>query len=576
MHTYDIIIIVIYFVLSLGIALFFSRRAGLSQEEFFLSGRKLPWWIAGTTMVATTFAADTPLAIAEFVGKNGIAGNWIWWNMVGGTVLTVFFFARLWRRAGILTDVEFIEVRYSGKPAAFLRGFRAVYLGIFMNVIIMGWVNVALATVLEIVFDIPGKQVLPYIFGAMVMVGLYSAVSGLWGIAFTDMLQFFIAMAGCIVLAIVVLDLPEVGGMAGIIEKLPKETFNFFPVINSTGKGVAVGAFSLTASAFLAHVLVQWWASWYPGSEPGGGGYVAQRMMSAKDERHSQLATLWYSIAFFAVRPWPWIIVALAALVLYPDLAMDNKKAGYVMAMKDHLPPGLLGLLVAAFLAAYMSTISTHLNWGSSYLINDLYKRFIKKDATEKHYVLVSRLATLLMMVLASLMVLFINEISKAWEFLIECGAGLGLVLILRWYWWRVNAWAEIAAMIIPLLALPVSRYVLELQFPDSLFFIVAVTTVGWFIVMFISSPEKKEVLQAFYERVYPGGPGWKSFAGSEDRESLLPLLVNWILGVILVYSSLFAVGKIILLDYAAGFALSAVAAGIFILLGYRLKKEHS
>ncbi len=366
MHFLDTAIIVTYFVLSLGVALFFSKRAGKSSEEFFLSGRKLPWWIAGTTMVATTFGADTPLAVTELVGTKGIAGNWLWWNMVAGTVLTVFFFARLWRRANILTDVEFIEIRYRGRPAAFLRGFRALYLGIFMNVIIMGWVNVALAEVLKIIFGIPQEQVLPWIFGAMILVGIYSAVSGLWGIAFTDILQFVVAMAGCIILADVVLGLPGMGGMAGLIDKLPPETLNFFPKIGPTAGDAVTGLFTISASAFLAHVLVQWWASWYPGAEPGGGGYVAQRMMSAKDERHSQLATLWFSIAHYALRPWPWIIVALAALVLYPDLGADEKKAGFVLAMRDHLPPGLLGLLVAAFLAAYMSTISTHLNWGSS------------------------------------------------------------------------------------------------------------------------------------------------------------------------------------------------------------------
>ena len=410
----------------------------------------------------------------------------------------------------------------------------------------------------------------------MILVGLYSAVSGLWGIAFTDMLQFVIAMAGCIVLAVVVLDLPQVGGMTGIMEKLPKETFNFFPVIGYSGSDAVTGVFTLTASAFLAHFLVQWWSSWYPGNEPGGGGYVAQRMMSAKDERHSQLATLWFSIAHYALRPWPWIIVALAALVLYPELGADEKKAGFVMAMRDHLPPGLLGLMVAAFLAAYMSTISTHLNWGSSYLINDLYRRFIKKDGSEKHYVLVSRLATLLMVVIASLLVLVINSISGAWAFIIECGAGLGLVLILRWFWWRINAWAEITAMVVPFIAFPVSRYILHLMFPESLFFIVACTTVAWIVAMFATGPEKTEVLQAFFDRVRPGGPGWKFFTGGEENTSLLPLLVQWILGVFLVYMSLFGIGKIILHEYSLGFSLLGAAVAVFILLGYLLKKEYS
>ncbi len=575
MQTLDIVIIVIYFTLSLGIALFFSRRAGKSQEEFFLSGRKLPWWIAGTTMVATTFGADTPLAVTELVGTKGIAGNWLWWNMVAGTVLTVFFFARLWRRAGILTDVEFIEVRYSGKPAAFLRGFRALYLGIFMNVIIMGWVNVALAEVLKIIFDIPETQILPYIFGAMALVGIYSAVSGLWGIAFTDILQFIVAMAGCIILADVILDLPQIGGMAGLVAKLSPETISFFPKIGFTGSDVTTGVFTLTASAFLAHILVQWWASWYPGAEPGGGGYVAQRMMSAKDERHSQLATLWFSIAHYALRPWPWIIVALAALVLYPDLPASEKKAGFVLAMRDHLPAGLLGLMVAAFFAAYMSTISTHLNWGSSYLINDFYRRFINRDATEKHYVFASRIATLLMVIIASLLVLIIHSISGAWSFIIECGAGLGLVLILRWFWWRVNAWAEIVAMIVPFIAFPVSRFWLDLQFPQSLFFIVAVTTLSWIIAMVVAGPEKEEVLKAFYERVHPGGPGWKGYIKEGESTSLAPLILHWVLGVFLVYLSLFAIGKVVLQQYTSGLILSVIAVFDFFLLSFLLKKEY-
>ena len=574
MATIDIILIVSYFIISITIALFLSKRAGNSTEDFFLSGRKLPWWIAGTTMVATTFAADTPLAVTELVAKNGIAGNWLWWNMVAGSVLTVFFFAKLWRRANILTDVEFIEIRYSGKPAAFLRGFKAIYLGVFMNVIIMGWVNLALATVLKIIFNVSDDQIFYYIIGAMLLVGIYSAISGLWGIAFADMFQFVVAMVGCIVLTFVVLDLPQIGGIAGLKKALPPEAFNFFPQITSV-KSVATGVLTLSFAAFIAHMAIQWWASWYPGAEPGGGGYVAQRMMSAKDEKHSVLATLWFTIAHYALRPWPWIIVALATLVLYPDI--QNAREGYVMAMKDHLPAGLLGLLVAAFLAAYMSTISTQLNWGSSYIINDLYQRFIKKDGNKKHYVLVSRIATIILVIISSLLINVMDSISGAWEFIIECGAGLGLVLILRWFWWRINAWSEIVAMIAPFIGYAIIKLFFDIKFPETLFFIVAITTISWIVATFVTPPDNTETLEKFYKRVQPDGPGWKNFKSSSTgdtfpRESMSGQFINWILGIILVYSSLFAIGKLILGFYTPGFILLAIAITVFIIIGWRLK----
>ncbi len=588
MAPIDIILIVLYFAGSIAIALCFRKRAGQSTEDFFLSGRKMPWWLAGTTMVATTFAADTPLAVTELVAKNGVAGNWLWWNMVAGTMLTVFFFARLWRRAGILTDVEFIELRYSGKSAAFLRGFKAVYLGIFMNVIIMGWVNLAMASILRVLFGIEEDSVLLYIIGAMIIVGIYSAISGLWGVAFTDMFQFIIAMAGCIMLAVAVTGLPEIGGVRGLMKSLPPHVFSFFPAVSFSASGAATGIMTLSATAFIAHIAVQWWSSWYPGNEPGGGGYIAQRMMSAKDERHSLLATLWFAVAHYALRPWPWIIVALASLVLYPGL--EYPRDGYIMAMRDHLPPGLLGFLVAAFLAAYMSTIATHLNWGSSYIINDLYKRFIKKDADEKHYVLVSRIVTLLLVILSSLVIRVMNSISGSWEFIIECGAGLGLVLILRWYWWRINAWSEIVAMVVPIFAYgvpllvfriahPGETYVPFIKFPESLFFIAGVTTLSWIGVTVVTKPVAKEQLGAFYRRVLPGGPGWRRIreecaAGIVAAEPLWRLLADWILGIALVYTSLFSIGELIFQSYVRGMVLLAAAVIIFLVLAYRLKDK--
>ncbi|MEO7676335.1 MAG: sodium:solute symporter family protein, partial [Verrucomicrobiota bacterium] len=523
---------------------YYAKRAGGSMQEFFLSGRNLPWWLAGTSMVATTFAADTPLAITELVAKNGIAGNWLWWNFVFGGIFTVFFFARLWRRAGIMTDVEFVELRYSGKPAAFLRGFRSLYLGILMNCIIMGWVNLAMTSILEGMFGIPHQQVMWYVAGALVITAIYSAMSGLWGVAVTDAFQFVLAMIGCIVLAVVVLRLPQIGGMAGLQQKLPPSTFQFAPTI---GKTSAVGALGLTLTAFLAYVGIQWWASWYPGAEPGGGGYVAQRMMSAKDEKHSLFATLWFTVAHYCIRPWPWIIVGLATLVLYPDLPPDQKRLGYVYAMRDYLPTGLKGLLVASFLAAYMSTISTQLNWGSSYVINDFYKRFFRPDADEKSLVKISRITTILIMLISLVVTNFISTISGAWSFIIEAGAGLGLVLILRWFWWRINAWSEIAAMVTPLIVYGFLVTRTHLQFPDTLYVIVAVTTVSWIVVTFLTQPTDEKTLFDFYRRVHPGGWGWQPIASKlpeiKGDQGYAHLFLCWIFGVVLVYSFLFGVG---------------------------------
>ena len=531
-------------------------------------------------MVATTFSADTPLAVTELVAEKGIAGNWLWWNMIAGSIFTVFFFAKLWRRANVMTDVEFIEIRYSGKPAAFLRGFKAIYLGLFMNCIIMGWVNVALAELFKNIFGLNASFVIVAVIICMLVVGVYSAISGLWGVVITDFFQFIMAMAGCIVLALVTINLPQVGGIAGLKNALPSGTFNFLPNVSPGAGQIAAGVMALSASAFIAHIFVQWWASWYPGAEPGGGGYVAQRMMSAKNERHSLLATLWFSIAHYALRPWPWIIVALCSLVLYPDLPMAQKKAGYVLAMRDYLPAGLLGLLVAAFLAAYMSTISTHLNWGSSYIMNDLYRRFIKKDAAEKHYVVVSRIITLVLVMVSSLLVLVINSISGAWSFIIECGAGLGLVLILRWYWWRVNAWSEISAMIAPFVAYTITKYVLKIEFPQSLFVIVSFTTVVWIIATFVTRPTDMKVLVDFYKRTSPGGIGWsvvkKSGNLNESSDKLLHLLVDWITGIILIYTSLFGIGKIIFKEYTAGGILLAIALILFGYMNIRLKQHKS
>ena len=555
MEFWDFLIIITYFIISFSIAFYFFRRAGKDTNEFFLSGRNLPWYLAGLSMVATTFAADTPLAVTELVAKNGIAGNWLWWNFAFGGMLTVFFFARLWRRADIVTEVEFAELRYSGKPARFLRGFRAVYLGLIMNVVIIGWVNKAMASILTGFFGISNSEVFIYIFACMLLVAVYSALSGLWGVVITDAFQFFVAMTGCIILAIIVLNSPQVGGIESLQSKLPSSVFSFFPNISDAGS--AVTGFTLSVFSFLAYIGIIWWASWYPGAEPGGGGYIAQRMMSAKNEKHSLFATLFFQVAHYAIRPWPWIIVALCALVLYPTLPETEKGMGYIYVMKDFLPVGLRGLLVAAFFAAYMSTVATQLNWGTSYLINDFYRRFVNKQKTEKHYVLSSRVVTLLLMVASVIATLFIKEISGAWQFILECGAGVGLVLILRWFWWRINAWSEISAMITPFVIYPVLK-TLNVDFPFTLFIIVPVTSIVWLFVTFLTKPVEENTLFEFYRRIHPGGVLWKKISdklpGVKNDGNFAQMFLNWICGVFLVYSLLFSAGSLIFGNYAEFF----------------------
>ncbi len=569
MQIIDWIIIALYFAISLLIGLYYYKRAGGSTENFFLSGRQLPWWLAGLSMVATTFAADTPLAVTELVGQNGIAGNWLWWNMLIGGMLTVFFFAKLWRRSGILTDVEFIEFRYSGKSASFLRGFKAIYLGLFMNCIIMGWVNLAMGKILLGMFPeyVNNGNVIFFLGATMLITAIYSAISGLWGVAVTDAFQFILAMTGCIILAIVVVNSPQIGGISGLEAKLPDWALRFTPQIggetgSTTGTG---GILMMTVSTFLAFIGIQWWASWYPGAEPGGGGYVAQRMMSAKDEKNSLLATLFFQIAHYCIRPWPWILVGLSAIVLYPELSQADKGLGYVKAMNDFLPTGLKGLMLAAFLGAYMSTIATHLNWGTSYFINDFYKRFLAKGKEEKHYVSISRIMTLVVMAISVFLTMFMTSISGVWAFVIECGAGLGLILILRWFWWRINAISEIVATVTPFIVYGVLYFgKVNVKFPETLFIIVPVTTLAWIVTVLITKPTEERKLLSFYKQVHPGGAGWRKIS------SMLPdvkpdsgyafLFADWVLGIILVYMFLFGIGKIILGDYLIGF--------IYIILG--------
>ena len=566
MSTIDFIIIAAYLLFSMAIAVMYAKRARTSTQQFFLSGRKLPWWIAGTAMVATTFAADTPLAVTELVRSGGIAGNWLWWNMVAANIVTVFFFAKLWRRAGVTTDIEFIELRYSGKEASFLRGFKALYLGLFANCIIMGWVNVALAQILAHLLGIQ-EHVFFIVIATMIFVGLYSAVGGLWAVAVTDFVQFIIAMGGCIVLAFVVIAHPSINGIEGLIHKLSPQALSFIPFGDSA---------SIPLAAFLLYIGVQWWACWYPGAEPGGGGYVAQRMMSSKDETHSLKATLWFTIAHFTLRPWPWIIVALATIVLYPEVPADQSKATYIFAIRDFLPHGLKGLLVAAFLAAYMSTISTHLNWGSSYLVNDLYRRFVAPQRSERHYVVIAQVCTLLLVIISSALIFVIDSISGAWAFIIECGAGIGPVLMLRWYWWRINAWSEIAAMAAPIPAVIVSRFVLGITFPYNLLIIVPFTTLCWLAVTFLTRPVDNDKLQSFYKTVTPefGFTPLRKVLGHPVSYTLLWFrILQTLLGIIATYSLLFGIGAVILQkDYA--YTCFAVFAASFAVIVYLLGKE--
>jgi SSS family solute:Na+ symporter len=545
LSTLDWIIIGAYFAASAAVGVWYSARGGRSVTHFFLTGRSLPWWLAGTSMVATTFAADTPLAVAGLVARNGIAGNWIWWSAAFGSMLTVFFFARLWRRAGILTDVEFAELRYSGRPAALLRGFRALYLGIPINCVIMGWVNLAMAKILAVTL---GWDRLNAVLISLAITGIYSALSGLWGVVVTDFFQFIFAMTGTIALAWFVLQLPEIGGLEGLVAKVPPGTLAFTPFAGEPDAMAGVMVIGLPVASFLTYVCVQWWASWYPGQEPGGGGYVAQRMMSAKDERHSFFATLWFTIGHYCVRPWPWIIVGLASVVLYPDI--EDKEAGYVMVMRDHLPDGWRGMLLGAFFAAYMSTISTQLNWGTSYVVNDFYRRFLQRDRDERHYVWVSRAATIGLMILSAVVTFYLETIRQAWEFVLESGAGIGLVLILRWYWWRINAWSEITAMVAAAIGYSVLKLFTTLAFPYTLLAVVAWTTVCWLTVTLLTPPESDAHLIAFYRRTRPDGPGWRRIAaaaGGPPPGPLGGLVADWIAGVVLVYAVLFGMGELLL-----------------------------
>jgi SSS family solute:Na+ symporter len=558
----DWAVVALYFLFNLSIGLYYRARAGRSIDEFFLSGRNIPWWLAGTSMVATTFAADTPLAVTGMVAKGGIAGNWLWWCFAASGMMTVFFYARLWRRSGVMTDIEFAEIRYSGKPAAFLRGFRAIYLGIPINCIILGWVNKAMVDILMLISGVSKLQALGIVIGMIAVTSSISTLSGLWGVLVTDVFQFVVKMGMVIVLAVYAVS--AVGGIDAMKEKLAAvdltrgsqgSVLSFVPDLNSAW---------MPMITFFVYISLNWWATWYPGAEPGGGGYIAQRMFCARDEKNSLLATLWFNVAHYAVRPWPWILVALASLILFPSL--QDPETGYIRVMIAHLPASLRGLMVAAFAAAYMSTIATQLNWGASYLVNDCYRRFWKPKAPDRHYVRASQLATILLTVISAIVTFYLDSIAGAWKLLLVTGAGTGSVLLLRWYWWRINAWSEVSAMIsafVVSLALQ-SGFHMDSDDPRSFAYImivtVGVTTLVWLAVTFATPAEPRDVLLAFYRRTRPTAAGWSPIARlapevTPERDGWKNLM-DWAAGCTLIYGALFGTGKLLLHETMPGLVL--------------------
>ncbi|GIR93870.1 sodium:proline symporter [bacterium] len=588
LHWIDWSIIISYILFSLGVGIYFSKRAASSTEEYFLSGRSLPWWIVGTSMVATTFAADTPLAITEFVRGPGIWQNWFWWNLLMGSLLSVFLFSRLWRRAEILTDNELLELRYSGKPAAFLRAFKAGYFAILYNFIVMGWVINAMASVVSVMLNMDKWTA---VWLCVIIALVYAILSGFWGVVVTDLVQFVIAMFGSIALAIIALN--YVGGMEVLLSKLNEllgsdvvtdNTLKFIPPIPDTG--VATQTFwESPFSKFLIFISVMWWS--HHGTD--GGGYIIQRMSSAKNERHALLATLWFNIAHYALRVWPWIIVAVVSIVMFPIIPSEYSelgvKAGYPLVMNTLLGPGLKGILIVSFLAAFMSTIDTHLNWGVSYLINDIYKRFFKPNETERHYVLVGKIMTVILMILAAFTALKMQSISKAWEFIFAMGAGIGLVLILRWFWWRVNAWSEITALatsIVITISFEIIAYFqtinnnleyslfgsapsifgMSLQVHHKLMIIVPIAIIAWVTVTFFTEPEPMTKLESFYKRVQPGG-WWGPVTSSFDH-TLQPvtkgIFILWLAGVMMIYGFTFGIGNLIFQNYSSSVILFGFA----------------
>ena len=554
--TFDWAIIALFFLVSLGIGLYASRGSGDNTKEFFLSGRNMPWWLLGVSMVATTFSADTPNLVTDIVRNNGVAGNWAWWAFLLTGMLTVFVYARLWRRSGVLTDLEFYELRYSGAPARFLRQFRAIYLGVFFNVMIMATVCLAGIKIAGVLL---GLDAITTVVMVSVVTVLYSAIGGFKGVVITDFVQFSFAMIGAVWAAVYIVGLPEVGGLDQLLtHPNVSDKLSLLPAFDDPEVYVPL---------LVVPLAIQWWSVWYPGAEPGGGGYVAQRMLAAKNERHAVGATLLFNAFHYALRPWPWILIGLASLIVFPDIsslqtafpAIDPdivKDDLAYPAMLGFLPAGLLGLVIASLIAALMSTLSTHLNWGSSYVVNDWYQRFIKPSASEKELVLIGRIATAVLMVLAAILALALSNALQAFNILLQIGAGTGLIFILRWFWWRINAWTEVTGMFV---SFAIALYFefggkgfspVDLPSHERLIMGVAITTAAWLVATYLTQPTESGVLHNFYTKIRPGGPGWAPIAAqvSPDNttapDNRLALRIGAVfIGAITVYAVLFATG---------------------------------
>lgn len=579
-------IIAAFFIISLLIGLFSAKSAGTSAKEFFLSGRNMPWWLLGVSMVATTFSADTPNLVTDIVRKNGVAGNWAWWAFLLTGMLTVFVYAKLWRRSEATTDLEFYEMRYSGKGAAFLRAFRAIYLGVFFNVVIMATVSLAAIKIGGVMLGLSPIQTLLI---ASIVTVVYSSLGGLKGVLLTDFFQFFIAMAGSFGAAYYILDLPEIGSLNNLLaHEVVSTKLDFLPDFSDPNMYIPL---------FLMPIAIQWWATWYPGAEPGGGGYIAQRMLSAKDEKNAIGATLFFNIAHYALRPWPWIIIALASLVVFPNIsdlqvAFPNipvDKLGDDLAysaMLTYLPTGLIGIVLASLIAAVMSTLSTHLNWGSSYIVNDFYLRFMKPEATDKQLVAVGRISTVGLMVLSAVLALALSSALDAFNILLQIGAGTGLIFILRWFWWRINAYTEISAMAISFVVAiffeVINPKVGWIAIPENqaylkLIYSVSITTVGWLLVTFLTKPEEDKVLLSFYRKVTPAALGWKKvldrYPSEKQDQGQLPKEIGlMVTGTVMVYAALFSTGFFIYGNNLPGIiaAVIALAGGGIIIKSWK------
>ena len=582
LSTLDYVLIFTFFAITLSIGVYVSKKSGKNSTEFFLSGRTMPWWLLGISMVATTFSTDTPNFVTDIVRKDGVSANWMWWAFLITGLLTVFVYAKLWRKSNVNTDIEFYELRYGGKPAKFLRVFRALYLGLLFNVFAMAGVTLAAIKIGSIMLGLQPWETILYAGSVTV---IFSALGGFKGVIYTDFILFFVAMAGAIGAAIYLVNLPEIGGIQALItHENVVNKLSILPDFNNTEAIITL---------LIIPLAVQWWSSWYPGAEPGGGGYIAQRMLAAKDENHAIGATFFFNIMHYALRPWPWILVALASLIIFPDVAsiqeafpnIPQDKLGHDLAysaMLTKLPSGLLGLVLASLIAAYMSTISTHLNWGSSYMVNDFYKQQIKKNASEKELVLVGRISTIALMIFSALFALYLQNAKQLFDIIIMFGAGTGLIFILRWFWWRINAWSEISAMIVSGIvsllfsseAISTALFGNEGMMPNWAKFpmVVFITTVVWLLVTFITKPEKAKVLQSFYEKTQPGGPGWSKIIQEALKENIILKekenpwsvpsgILAMLLGCVLIYSCLFTTGYWIYGAYKIAMVTSILAA---------------